>query len=473
VFTKSSSNLKTLIFISLLALSLPLATNLVQRSSDDRSRATETDKSKINFKIAFKGLKPESSCSASLKTVDLDIVNITKKVYQPGIGTSINPVAGETNSDGDQVFLVSDFVLDNNFKSTDSFNYIQVKNQAYLSARMCFNNQSSKMTTSTACDLPLTNGVTYDFTKYSLTPGDLNQDGIVNASDFSMVKYNVNPSADSQCGQQTDLNYDGITNSFDLTYLKKSLLQTNDEVVIDPTTITPTPTILPTPTLTNTTRSFTAKEYKTMKYWLYTPKGYNQALKWPLIIWLHGAGEVGTNINNLVKSSAFPGLIKNGADYSAIIIAPQYKGGSNAKYNGKSYLPFIKEELIPYLMANYNIDTDRISVVGHSMGANNTAEIGYLYPNYFSCLVPVALCNYSNSWINNLKKENIKVFYGTDDSGCAGDSKNFVNAINKAGGNAAVIVIPKGGHVITNQVFINNKAIEWMIKQVKNKPVVN
>ena len=240
----------SLLILSFLALSLPLATNLVQRSSDDRSRATETDKTKINFKIAFKGLKPESSCSASLKTVDLDIVNITKKVYQPGIGTSINPVAGETNSDGDQVFLVSDFVLDNNFKSTDSFNYIQVKNQAYLSARMCFNNQSSKMTTSTACDLPLTNGVTYDFTKYSLTPGDLNQDGIVNASDFSMVKYNVNPSADSQCGQQTDLNYDGITNSFDLTYLKKSLLQTNDEVVIDPTDITPTPTATPTPETT-------------------------------------------------------------------------------------------------------------------------------------------------------------------------------------------------------------------------------
>ena len=240
----------SLLILSFLALSLPLATNLVQRSSDDRSRATETDKTKINFKIAFKGLKPESSCSTSLKTVDLDIVNITKKVYQPGIGTSINPVAGETNSDGDQVFLVSDFVLDNNFKSTDSFNYIQVKNQAYLSARMCFNNQSSKMTTSTACDLPLTNGVTYDFTKYSLTPGDLNQDGIVNASDFSMVKYNVNPSADSQCGQQTDLNYDGITNSFDLTYLKKSLLQTNDEVVIDPTDITPTPTATPTPETT-------------------------------------------------------------------------------------------------------------------------------------------------------------------------------------------------------------------------------
>ncbi|MPM77232.1 hypothetical protein SDC9_124232 [bioreactor metagenome] len=385
----------------------------------------------------------------------------------------MTPVVGETNPNGDQIYTISNFVLDNNFKKTDSYNYFQIKRGAYLSARMCFNNQSDKVANTAACDLTLTNGTTYDFSKYSLSPGDLNQDGIVNASDFSMVKYSINPSAQSECGQETDLNYDGITNSFDIAYLKQSLLQTSDETIIDPTTITPTPTILPTPTLTNVARSFTAQEYKTMKYWLYTPKGYNQALKWPLIIWLHGAGEVGTNINLLVKNSAFPGLIKNGADYNAIIITPQYKGGSNAKYNGKSYLPFIKDELIPYLMANYNIDTDRISVVGHSMGANNTAEIGYLYPNYFSCLVPVSLCNYNNSWINNLKKENIKVFYGTNDSGCAGDSKNFVKAINNAGGSATVIVIPQGGHVITNQVFIDHKAVEWMIKQTLGQPTVD
>ncbi|NCB03134.1 MAG: hypothetical protein EOM67_13420 [Spirochaetia bacterium] len=192
MYSSKNSNLLTLFFISLLALSLPLATNLVSRSSDDRSRASESDQMKINFKIAFKGLKPESVCSTSLKTVDLDIVNVSKKVYQPGIGTSMTPIVGETNANGDQIYTISDLVLDNNFKSTDSFNYIQIKNQAYLSARMCFDHQSSKMSTSSACDLPLTNGTTYDFSNYSLLPGDLNQDGIVNASDFSMVKYNIN-----------------------------------------------------------------------------------------------------------------------------------------------------------------------------------------------------------------------------------------------------------------------------------------
>ena len=462
MFTKNSSNLKTLLFISLLALSLPLATNLVQRSSDDRSRATETDKTKINFKIAFKGLKPESSCSASLKTVDLDIVNITKKVYQPGIGTSINPVAGETNSDGDQVFLVSDFVLDNNFKSTDSFNYIQVKNQAYLSARMCFNNQSSKMTTSTACDLPLTNGVTYDFTKYSLTPGDLNQDGIVNASDFSMVKYNVNPSADSQCGQQTDLNYDGITNSFDLTYLKKSLLQTNDEVVIDPTDITPTPTASPV------TRSITGQEYNTMKYLIYIPNGYTKDKKWPLVIWLHGGG--GSESAIALLGTGLPKVINQGKDYEAIVIAPRY---SNRQYMKKDYIPFIVEDLIPYLSKNYSIDPDRISVTGHSTGANRAYTMACSYPNIFSAVVPYSLCNHGGGCSKKIAQNKIKVklFHGTSDKTC-GSWRCIVarDEINENGGIATCVQLRGKPHEIGDYVFIDNKAAEWMIKQVRGQP---
>ena len=253
MLTNKKTSLLILFFISFLALSLPLVTKLVQQSQDDRSKAAESD-TKVNLKIAFKGVKPDYPCLSSLNKIDLDIVNATTKAYQSETGISITPAIGETNKDGDQVFTVSSLSLNSNLKNVDNFNYFKIKSPAYLSARMCFNNQSEKVTNTVACDLSLTNNNSYNFFNYPLNPGDLNQDGIVNASDFSMVKYNVNPSADSQCGQQTDLNYDGITNSFDLTYLKKSLLQTNDEVVIDPADITPTnkPTLNPTLNLTPT-----------------------------------------------------------------------------------------------------------------------------------------------------------------------------------------------------------------------------
>ena len=115
---------------------------------------------------------------------------------------------------------------------------------------MCFNHQSSKMSTTSACDLILTNGITYDFSNYPLNPGDLNQDGMVNSVDFSVVKDNIDSSSNTACDKTGDLNYDGMVNSFDINFLKKSLLLTDDEAVIDLNTITPTPTLEPTPTET-------------------------------------------------------------------------------------------------------------------------------------------------------------------------------------------------------------------------------
>ena len=459
-------NFKTLLIISFLALSLPLATMLVLKSSDDRSRATEeTDKSKINLKIAFKGVKPESTCANSLTSVDLDLVNVTAKAYQSDIGTSITPVAGEVNQSGDQIFLISNIVLDNNFKKTDSYNYFQIKNPAYLSARMCFDRQSSKMTTSAACDITLTNGTTYDFSNYPLIPGDLNQDGIVNSSDFSIVKQSVDPSSSNSCDKEGDLNYDGIVNSFDTSYLKQSLLQTDDEVVVDLSTITPTPTASPI------TRSITEQKYNTMSYLIYIPNGYTKDKKWPLVIWLHGGG--GSESAIALLGSGLPGLISKGYDYDAIIIAPRY---SNREYMGKEYRYFIKEDLIPYLIKNYSIDTDRISITGHSTGANRAYSMACKFPNFFSAVVPYSLCNHDWSCSNTLAKSKtpVKLFHGTSDQTC-GSWRCVVarNEINDAGGNATCVQLKGKPHEITNYVFIDNKAIEWMIRQVKGQPPQN
>ena len=465
--TKKHYNFGLFLLISFLALSLPLVTSLVQRSQDDRSKAAESD-IKVNLKIAFKGLKPESTCSTSLKSVDLNIVNITKKVYQSAIGTSIVPVIGETNSDGDQVFSISNLSLNSDLKNIDAYNYFQIKNPIYLSARMCFNNQSDKVSSSSACDLPLTNGVTYDFTKYPLNPGDLNQDGIVNASDFSKIKYSIDSSSESQCGQQTDLNYDGLINSFDISYLKQSLLQTSDEeTIINPTT-TPTITSTVTPTLTATVsaeRSLTAQKFETMKYWLYLPNGYTKDKKWPLVIWLHGGGEFGNNLDALFNSG-LPKVLKQGRDYEAVIIAPQF-----VKKETK-YITFLRKKLVPNIIENYNIDTDKISLVGHSTGANEVYDIACTDPKFFSAFVAISLCNHSwgCSRVIGNSKTKIRLYHGTSDSTC-GSWRCVVAAreVKDFGGRSSCTQIKGAGHNITDQVFKNYKAVEWMIQQVRGQ----
>ena len=331
---------------------------------------------------------------------------------------------------------------------------------------MCFDKQFSKIATSSACDLPLNNNTTYDFSNYSLIPGDLNQDGLINSVDFSIIKQDVNPLAEIGCDQESDLNHDGLVNSFDIAYLKKSLLQTNDEEVIDLSTITPTPTSAPYPTRE---RVFTNRYVGPMNYWIYEPVGYtpDPNKKWPMVIFLHGRAETGTNIN-LLLNSGLPALLKNGANYDAFIIAPQFNDG---EYDGIHYEQYIVEHLIPHVIEDYgNIDTDRISVTGHSMGANNAVYMAGVYSSFFSCLVPVSLCGYNSSQISALAKLPIKAFHGGNDSQCGvSNTKKFVSEINKAGGSADAVIWDSFGHAITNAVYKTN-TVNWMIKQVRGQP---
>ena len=226
----------------LLAFCLPLATNLVKQSQDDRSRASETaSTSKVSFKIAFKGVKPSYSCLSSLTKVKVEVANKTTNTSQSDINTSVTPVSGETNTEGDQVFLVSNLVLDSKFNNVNNFNYLRIKGPNHLASRLCLNNQSTKLDEVTTCEINLknTNTTTYNFSNYSLIPGDINQDGVINSSDYSIIKNNFN-SETITCNQTGDLNFDGIVNSLDANLLKDSLSEQEEGEIgsIDTTTET-------------------------------------------------------------------------------------------------------------------------------------------------------------------------------------------------------------------------------------------
>lgn len=248
-----------LIGMFLLALSLPLATNLVKQSQDDRSRASEASSSRISFKIAFVGLKPSSACLTSLNKVKVEVANKTTNTSQSDINTSLTPVSNETNTNGDQVFLVSNLVLESKFNNVNNFNYIRVKGPNHLTSRLCLNNQSNKLDEVTICDINLkdSSSIIYNFSDYPLTPGDINQDGVVNSADYSSLKSNFN-NEEVDCEIEGDLNYDGIVNSLDANLLKESLAEQEEGEIVElrltPTVTTkPTNTLAPTNSLTPTT----------------------------------------------------------------------------------------------------------------------------------------------------------------------------------------------------------------------------
>jgi hypothetical protein len=242
------SQFSLLLLMSFLALSLPLATRLVQQNQDERSKAAETTStSRVSFKIAFSGIKPSSNCLSSLNKVIVEVANKSTSIYQSNIEASFTPVSGETNSEGDQVFLISNLILDSKFNSVNTFNYIRVKGPNFLASRFCLNNQNSKLDEITTCDINLsnTNTTIYNFSNYPLQSGDINQDGVTNSSDYSSLKNNF--SNDISCNRTGDLNYDGIVNSLDASLLKDTLsTQEDGRIITQASIITQIPTVTET-----------------------------------------------------------------------------------------------------------------------------------------------------------------------------------------------------------------------------------
>lgn len=237
IFQKGFSQIFTLILMSVFALSLPLATKLVQQVQDERSRAAESGyTSQSTFKIAFKGVKPSYinsngdsyNCFEELNPLVLKIINNSQKIYQTDVSHSIESIDGETNSNGDQVFKINNLSLSDRFSSAGSNNYVQITGYSFLSSVMCSDNQAGKSDNINNCSINITDSKIYNFSNYSLRPGDINQDGIVNSLDYNTIKNNFNSEENIICGQEGDLNFDGQINSLDANLLKNFFSSESD-----------------------------------------------------------------------------------------------------------------------------------------------------------------------------------------------------------------------------------------------------
>ncbi len=114
--------------------------------------------------------------------------------------------------------------------------------------------------------------------------------------------------------------------------------------------------------------------------------------KYPLLVFLHGVGEVGNGTSDLSRLlvNAVPKLLNqkvfpakftvNGTNYSFIVINPQFKEWPQ---------PADVNALIDYAVANYRIDESRIYLAGLSMGGGAAWDYAAAYPSRLAAVVPI------------------------------------------------------------------------------------
>lgn len=213
---------------------------------------------------------------------------------------------------------------------------------------------------------------------------------------------------------------------------------------------------------------FEAEIKKTVRlqYLLFLPEGYGNdpQQKWPLILFLHGAGERGDDIN-LVKKHGIPKVVEQRKDFPFIAVSPQCPQDSWWSFQIEAL-----SALLDDIVANYAVDTDRVYLTGLSMGGYGTWHLAAVYPDRFAAIAPI--CGGGLWFLGFPEKASVLkdvptwVFHGAKDEVVPlTESSKMVEALRACGGNVRFTIYPDAGHDAWTETYNNPEFYKWLLQQ--------
>lgn len=198
-----------------------------------------------------------------------------------------------------------------------------------------------------------------------------------------------------------------------------------------------------------------------LEYLLSLPADYAGSRKrWPLVLFLHGSGESGTNLDK-VKVHGPPKIVEAKGSFPFILVSPQSPG--------RGWNPDVLNALLDKLIKQYRVDKDRVYITGLSMGGYGTWALAAAHPEKFAAIAPI--CGGGNpADAAKLAKLPIWVFHGAKDTTVPlRRSEEMVEAIKAAGGNPRFTVYPEAAHDAWTATYDNPEFYEWLLAQKRTK----
>lgn len=203
-----------------------------------------------------------------------------------------------------------------------------------------------------------------------------------------------------------------------------------------------------------------------LDYYLFIPE--NAQINMPLIVYLHGDGEVGK-----VDSLENYGMMVSardiyGEEFPFIAIFPCTRVYSWTD----GLIPQTLIGLIEETVENYAIDPDRVIITGHSRGAMGTWAIISSYSEYFAGAVPVS-CG-AEVWLDYESCAEVPVLAFVGNSGDMEIRFQYAMAqivqnLTDAGGQAELIILDGCTHDDTSEKAYTEKTFQWMLEQNRGK----
>lgn len=203
---------------------------------------------------------------------------------------------------------------------------------------------------------------------------------------------------------------------------------------------------------------------RSMPYAVWLPPDYSLEKAWPVLLFLHGAGERGTD--GLLQTTVGIGpALKNAPEkFPFLVILPQCPRGL--------YWDVLEEHLLEALKfasRKFVGDSARTYLTGVSMGGYGTWGLGSLHPDLFSALIPVCGGGEPEVMAQPLSNMPIWAFHGAkDDIVPVEESRFMVEAVEKAGNpRIRYTEYPKGTHNVWDATYQEPELVPWLLSQTK------
>ena len=200
---------------------------------------------------------------------------------------------------------------------------------------------------------------------------------------------------------------------------------------------------------------------RTMHYLVQFPAGYDaDGRKWPLLVFLHGSGERGQNINQVAMNGP-PKLIAAGMKLPFIVVSPQCP-------DGQPWYGSEVDALIEQLTHTYRVDFKRVYLTGLSLGGYGTWDAAIFNPERYAAIVPVSSGGPCPEDAVRLKNVPVWAFHGANDPEVPlQEAKQYVSTVISAGGNAKLTIYPDAGHDVWTETYANPEVYSWLLAHAR------
>jgi predicted peptidase len=207
-----------------------------------------------------------------------------------------------------------------------------------------------------------------------------------------------------------------------------------------------------------------------LDYLLYLPAGYDTdtAKRWPLMLFLHGAGERGTDVQKVAVHGPLAEA-KQGTNFPFIIVAPQCPEGEI--WDSEQLLHLLKD-----ISAKLRVDSNRVYLTGLSMGGFGSWKLGIRHPELFAAIAPICgggsmidTLGLRREQMGALKSLPVWAFHGAKDPVVPlAESERMVATLKRFGcQDVKLTVYPEADHNSWGQTYDNPEFYAWLLGKTR------